>query len=137
LAANHVIDADRTHLTGVITNLLDNASKYSRGKPLISVGTQSTDDALIIYIEDNGVGISIENQQQVFNMLYRVPTGNIYTVKGFGIGLYYVKTIVEAHGGHIILKSELNKGSRFDVYLPFVSKSSKDNDHNHTKNSAG
>jgi two-component system phosphate regulon sensor histidine kinase PhoR len=118
-AEKHIIDADRTHLTSVFTNLLDNANKYSPAKPLINVSTQSTEDGLIISIEDHGSGISLENQQQVFNKLYRVPTGNIYTVKGFGIGLYYVKTIVEAHGGHIILKSELNKGSRFDVYLPF------------------
>lgn len=136
-ASNSVIDADRSHMTSVITNLLDNANKYSREKPVISISTQSTDDGLIISVEDNGVGISLENQHQVFNKLYRVPTGNIYNVKGFGIGLYYVKTIVEAHGGHIILKSELNKGSRFDVYLPFTTKSSKDNDPDQTKHFAG
>jgi two-component system phosphate regulon sensor histidine kinase PhoR len=123
-AEKHFIEVDKSHLTNVIMNLLDNANKYSPQKPWIRIGTQSTEDGLIISVEDHGVGISLENQQNIFKNLYRVPTGNIYTVKGFGIGLYYVKTIIEAHGGHIILKSEINKGSRFDVYLPFDLKSS-------------
>ena len=133
-ASNFIINADRSHLTNVITNLLDNANKYSPGKPWIRIGTQSTENGLIITVEDRGIGISLENQQQIFKKLYRVPTGNIYNVKGFGIGLYYVKTIIEAHGGHINLKSELNKGSRFDVYLPFVFKSSKDDEYNQAEN---
>jgi two-component system phosphate regulon sensor histidine kinase PhoR len=120
--------ADKEHLVNVITNLLDNANKYSPGPPWIRIGTQNTDYGLVISVEDRGTGISLENQQQIFKQLYRVPTGNIYNVKGFGIGLYYVKTIVEAHGGHINLKSELNKGSRFDVFLPFDFKSPQDND---------
>jgi two-component system phosphate regulon sensor histidine kinase PhoR len=135
-ANNFMIKGDRDHLKNVITNLLDNANKYSPEKPWIRIGTQNTEHGLIITVEDRGIGISLENQRQVFKNLYRVPTGNIYNVKGFGIGLYYVKTIVEAHGGHIILKSELNKGSRFDVYLPFDTKSSKDDAYNQTENSA-
>jgi len=135
-ANNFILYADKAHLTNVITNLLDNANKYSPEKPWIRIGTQNTENGLIITVEDRGIGISLENQQQIFKKLYRVPTGNIYNVKGFGIGLYYVKTIVEAHGGHINIKSELNKGSRFDVYLPFVSKSSKDDEYNQTKNSS-
>jgi two-component system phosphate regulon sensor histidine kinase PhoR len=127
-ASKFNIYADKVHLTNVITNLLDNANKYSPEAPWIRIGTQSTDNGLIITVEDRGIGISLENQQQIFKKLYRVPTGNIYNVQGFGIGLYYVKTIVEAHGGHINLKSELNKGSRFDVYLPFIFKSPKDYD---------
>jgi two-component system phosphate regulon sensor histidine kinase PhoR len=119
------ISADKVHLINVITNLLDNANKYSPGVPWIRIGTQNTDFGLIITVEDKGIGISLENQQHIFKKLYRVPTGNIYNVKGFGIGLYYVKTIVEAHGGHINLKSEINKGSRFDVFLPFDFKSPK------------
>jgi two-component system phosphate regulon sensor histidine kinase PhoR len=137
LATDHFINADKAHLTNVIMNLMDNANKYSPDRPMIMIGTQSTDDGLIITVEDNGIGISLENQQQIFKKLYRIPTGNIYNVKGFGIGLYYVKTIVEAHGGHINLKSELNKGSRFDVYLPFVYKSSRDDEYNQAKNSPG
>jgi two-component system, OmpR family, phosphate regulon sensor histidine kinase PhoR len=123
-AERHLMEVDKSHLTNVITNLLDNANKYSPHHPWIRIGTQSTEEGLIITVEDHGVGISVENQQNIFKNLYRVPTGNIYTVKGFGIGLYYVKTIIEAHGGHIILKSEIDKGSRFDVYLPFDLKSS-------------
>ena len=122
------ISADKEHLANVIANLLDNANKYSPEAPWIRIGTQNTQNGLIISVEDHGKGIRLEYQQQIFKKLYRVPTGNLYNVKGFGIGLYYVKTIVEAHGGHINLKSELNKGSRFDVYLPFVFKSTKDND---------
>jgi two-component system, OmpR family, phosphate regulon sensor histidine kinase PhoR len=129
------IYADKEHLTNVIINLLDNANKYSPEAPWIRIGTQNTHNGLIISVEDHGKGISLEYQQQIFKKLYRVPTGNIYNVKGFGIGLYYVKTIVEAHGGHINLKSELNKGSRFDVYLPFVFKSRKDNDNHEAQNS--
>jgi two-component system phosphate regulon sensor histidine kinase PhoR len=129
-ATRSVLNIDRNHITNVITNLLDNANKYSPGSPWISVGTHNTEYGLTITVEDKGVGISLENQRHVFKNLFRVSTGDIYNVKGFGIGLYYVKTIVEAHGGHINLKSELNKGSRFDVYLPFDFKSSKDDQFN-------
>jgi len=131
-ATNFILNVDPGHLTNVITNLLDNANKYSQGKPWIRIGTQSSEDGLTISVEDKGIGISVENQRMVFRNLYRVSTGNIYNVKGFGIGLYYVKTIVEAHGGHINLKSELDKGSRFDVYLPFDFKSSKDDKNDQT-----
>lgn len=130
IAKRFIVNVDKSHLTNVINNLLDNANKYSVSEPWISIGTQSTENGLTIIIEDHGIGISLENQRQVFKNLYRVPTGNIYNVKGFGIGLYYVKTIVEAHGGHINLKSELNKGSRFDVYLPFDYKSTRDEQYN-------
>jgi two-component system phosphate regulon sensor histidine kinase PhoR len=129
--------ADKEHLINVITNLLDNANKYSPDTPWIRIGTQNTHNGIVISVEDRGKGISLEYQQHIFKKLYRVPTGNLYNVKGFGIGLYYVKTIVEAHGGHINLKSELNKGSRFDVYLPFVSKSPKYNDNHETQNPPG
>lgn len=131
-ARKFTVMADREHLTNVIVNLLDNANKYSREKPWIRIGTSSTDDGLIISVEDKGIGISPENQQMIFNNLYRVSTGNLYSFKGFGIGLYYVKTVIEAHGGHINLTSELNKGSRFDVFLPFISKTDPDDRSNET-----
>jgi two-component system, OmpR family, phosphate regulon sensor histidine kinase PhoR len=134
-AVNYKLEVDPSHLTNVIINLLDNANKYSQEKPWIRIGTQNSDNGLVITVEDRGIGISLENQRHIFKNLYRVPTGNIYHVKGFGIGLYYVKTIVEAHGGHINLKSELNKGSRFDVYLPFLNEPTEDEHHNQTSNS--
>jgi two-component system phosphate regulon sensor histidine kinase PhoR len=135
-ATQFVIDVDRSHITNVINNLLDNANKYSFDKPWIRIGTQSTDNGLIITVEDKGTGIPVEHQKLIFRNLYRIPTGDIYNVQGFGIGLYYVKTIVEAHGGHINIKSEVNKGSRFDVYLPFNYNSSKDERYNQTKDSS-
>lgn len=127
-AKRFIIRADKGHLTNVIVNLMDNAFKYSPGEPWVRIGTQNVSNGLVISVEDRGMGIDLENQRLIFKNMYRVPTGNIYNVKGFGIGLFYVKTIVEAHGGHINLKSELNKGSRFDVYLPFDFNSSKYDD---------
>jgi two-component system phosphate regulon sensor histidine kinase PhoR len=126
-AKDFIVKADQAHLTNVITNLLDNAEKYSLNKPQIKIGTYNDSHGVVISVEDKGIGISPENQRHIFKNLYRVPTGNIYNRdKGFGIGLYYVKTIVEAHGGHINLKSELGKGSRFDVFLPFLTNSTPD-----------
>jgi two-component system, OmpR family, phosphate regulon sensor histidine kinase PhoR len=126
-AKDFIVRADQAHITNVITNLLDNAEKYSLNKPQIKIGTYNDSHGVVISVEDKGIGISFENQRHIFKNLYRVPTGNIYNRdKGFGIGLYYVKTIVEAHGGHINLKSELGKGSRFDVFLPFLTNSTPD-----------
>jgi two-component system phosphate regulon sensor histidine kinase PhoR len=131
-ADKFILNVDKSHIRNVILNLLDNANKYSTENPWIRIGTQNTDNGITISVEDRGIGISLENQRQVFKNLYRIPTGNIYNVKGFGIGLYYVKTIVEAHGGHINIKSEVDKGSRFDVYLPFDYKSAEDVPYNQT-----
>jgi len=126
-AKNFTVMADPFHLTNVITNLLDNANKYSTEAPEIKIGTYNDSQGIIISVEDHGIGIGNENQHHIFKNLYRVPTGNIYNrEKGFGIGLYYVKTIIEAHGGHIKLKSELGKGSRFDIFLPYLTKNSID-----------
>jgi two-component system phosphate regulon sensor histidine kinase PhoR len=125
-AENPLVKVDKVHIANVITNLLDNANKYSPETPQIMIRTANSREGIIITVEDKGIGISHENQRHIFKNLYRVPTGNIHNVKGFGIGLFYVKTIVEAHGGNIKLWSEPDKGSRFDVYLPYISKS----DHN-------
>ncbi len=116
------IQADRMHFYNIITNILDNANKYSPASPEIEICTWNTKQGLLIRIEDNGIGISRENQKQVFKKLYRVPTGNIHNVKGFGLGLFYVKRIIEAHGGTIKLKSELGRGSTFELLFPFKSK---------------
>ncbi len=119
LKANaHFIDADRVHITNVLFNLLDNANKYTQGPPEILVRTEDSFSGILISVKDNGPGISKANQKKIFDKLYRIPTGNIHNVKGFGLGLSYVKNIVEQHGGKISLESELNKGTNFIVYLP-------------------
>ena len=118
LAENPVIFADRVHITNIIFNLLDNANKYTPWAPIILIKTKNISDGIVISIKDNGVGISKSNQKKVFEKLFRVPTGNVHNVKGFGLGLSYVKTVVEKHLGKITLDSELKKGSTFSVYLP-------------------
>jgi two-component system phosphate regulon sensor histidine kinase PhoR len=117
-ATNTLVQADKIHLTNVVFNLVDNALKYTEKIPVIKVGTKDHKNGVIVYVEDNGIGISKENQGKVFDKLYRVPTGNIHNVKGFGLGLSYVKAIVDKHNGWIKLKSELNKGSRFELFIP-------------------
>ncbi len=119
-AENHMVSADSMHITNIIVNLVENAIKYSNGNTLIDIGTENTDHNIMFSVEDNSIGMSQETLKYIFDKFYRVPTGNIHDVKGFGLGLYYVKNIVEAHGGEISVTSELNKGSRFEVYLPLV-----------------
>ena len=113
------IKADKVHITNLINNLLDNANKYTHETPEIVVATENFPDGVLISIKDNGIGISKANQKKIFEHLYRVPTGNIHDVKGFGLGLTYVKAIIEKHGGSISVESELKKGSKFKVFLPF------------------
>ncbi len=112
------IMGDKVHLLNVFYNLIDNAIKYTPDNPVISVNTWNENNSIVISVKDNGIGISKEHQQNIFNNLYRVPTGNIHEVRGFGMGLYYVKTIVDQFGGRIELKSELGKGSDFEVIFP-------------------
>ena len=115
------IHADKVHFTNLINNLLDNANKYSPQKPCIRVSTQTVKTGIMISIEDNGIGISKKNQNKIFDKLYRVPMGDIHDFKGFGLGLSYVKVIVEYHKGSIRLESELKKGTKFNVFLPYES----------------
>ncbi|MFZ6053445.1 sensor histidine kinase [Halocola ammonii] len=117
-AVNPVIMGDRIHLTNVIYNMLDNAIKYSPESPVVQVTTADYQKGVLISFTDRGIGISKENQKKIFDKLYRVPTGDIHDVKGFGLGLSYVKVIVEKHHGEIWVESELNKGSTFNIYLP-------------------
>lgn len=120
LNATHFnINADPIHITNIIHNLIDNANKYSPEKPDISVSTWNENNGIVVSVQDKGIGISHENQRHVFKKFYRVHTGNIHDVKGFGLGLYYVKTIVEAHSGTIRLFSEIKKGTRFEIFIPF------------------
>jgi two-component system phosphate regulon sensor histidine kinase PhoR len=116
------IEGDKVHVTNLVYNLLDNANKYSPKRPLIRISTENASNGIVMIIEDNGIGIGKNEQKKIFDKLYRVPTGNIHEVRGFGLGLSYVKAIVEEHHGKISLESEANKGSKFRVFLPFVIK---------------
>ncbi|MFZ4633483.1 MAG: sensor histidine kinase [Saprospiraceae bacterium] len=118
LAEHPVIETDPTHLTGIIHNLLDNANKYSPDKPDITIRTRNVPMGVEFSIQDNGIGIGKEARKYIFDKFFRVHTGNIHDVKGFGLGLSYVKAIVTAHKGLIDLKSEPGKGSTFMVTLP-------------------
>jgi len=118
-AQKTIIEADRTHVQNVIYNLVDNAIKYSPENPSIRIFTCDFMDAIEICVQDNGIGIARDNQKKIFEKLYRVPTGNIHDVKGFGLGLSYVKAIIEKHGGSVWVESEPGKGSRFYVRLPY------------------
>lgn len=109
---------DKVHLTNLIINLLDNAIKYCIVEPKIVINTINRGDDLLIRVQDNGIGISKSNRKKIFEKLYRVPTGNIHNFKGFGLGLSYVKAIVELHNGEVFVDSELDKGSTFTIQLP-------------------
>ena len=117
MAQNKLMEADKFHITNVIHNLLDNSQKYSINPPIVSISTRDVIGGLIIRIKDNGIGIARENHKRIFDKLYRVPTGNVHNVKGFGLGLSYVKTIIDLHGGKIMVESKLNTGSIFSINL--------------------
>jgi len=112
------IKADDVHLTNVLFNLLDNAVKYSKDEPKITISTELKDQYLILSVKDQGIGIQKEHVGQIFERFYRVPTGNVHDVKGFGLGLSYVKIITEAHRGQIKVESAINKGTKFMIYFP-------------------
>ena len=119
-ASPSVTLVDDVHFTNVIYNLLDNAFKYRRDAPMLHVWTHNAGNGIVISIKDNGLGISKEDQKRIFEKFYRVSTGNRHDIKGFGLGLAYVKKIVEDHGGQISVESELNVGTKFDIYLPLI-----------------
>jgi two-component system phosphate regulon sensor histidine kinase PhoR len=118
-SVNPVIWGDPLHITNVIYNLIDNAIKYSETQPVVEIATRDEEHGVAISFKDNGIGISKENQGKIFDKLYRVPTGNIHNVKGFGLGLSYVKGVLEKHGGTVDVMSELKKGSTFTIHIPY------------------
>jgi len=117
-ASDPVLMGDREHLTNLFNNLLDNANKYSDKEPEITVRTENRDGYLVVSVEDKGIGMSRSVQSRIYERFYRQSSGNIHNVKGFGLGLSYVRAIVEAHEGRIEVFSEPGNGSRFEVYLP-------------------
>ncbi|HPS82722.1 MAG TPA: HAMP domain-containing sensor histidine kinase [Bacteroidales bacterium] len=119
-AANHFAEVDPVHFENVIFNLLDNAIKYSPHHPEIFIRTENTNGHLVITVRDNGIGIEKKELKKIFDSLYRVPTGNIHNVKGFGLGLCYVKAIISSHEGHIGVDSEIGKGTIFTIKIPVL-----------------
>ena len=119
-ALNSLVEADEIHLSNVIMNLLDNANKYSPGKPEIRVTTTNRGSSVMVTVEDKGMGMNTETQRKIFEKFYRLTNGNIHNVKGFGLGLSYARAIVLAHKGEIKVTSEAGKGSTFVVTLPVI-----------------
>ena len=117
-ADNDLIEADEVHFSNLISNLVDNAVKYSNNNLLIKVSTFNIGKNISIRIEDNGIGMNKETQKRIFEKFYRAHTGNLHNVKGFGLGLSYVKTMVDAHGGKIRVDSTLGRGTAFIIDIP-------------------
>jgi len=118
-APEPVIYGDFEHLTNLVNNLLDNAIKYSPESPDITVETRNNEKGIILSVEDKGIGMTKSVQNKIFERFYRQSRGNVHDVKGFGLGLNYVRAIIDAHKGNVTLASEPGKGSRFDIFLPF------------------
>lgn len=117
-ATDPIIRMDKTHLINVISNLIDNAVKYSSNAPYIVIYSSNIDNGIKVIVEDEGKGMTNEECKLIFDQFYRVPTGSVHDVKGFGIGLFYVKRILSKHGGKIEVKSEINKGTKMIFWLP-------------------
>jgi two-component system phosphate regulon sensor histidine kinase PhoR len=122
-AEQDAINGDEIHITNLISNLIDNAIKYSKENPVINISSVSNKKNITISIEDNGIGMSKETQKRVFEKFYRAHTGNVHNVKGFGLGMSYVKTVIDAHKGKIKVDSVLGKGTTFIIEIPLINKS--------------
>ncbi|WP_107039338.1 sensor histidine kinase [Brumimicrobium mesophilum] len=117
-ASNAIFNVDLVHITNVILNLLDNASKYSKENIKVKVSSKNKNGGIEISVQDNGIGIEKEQLKQVFDQFYRVPTGDMHDVKGFGLGLFYVKIIIHKHGGKMSVQSKAGQGSTFSFWIP-------------------
>ena len=118
MSQNPIIEADQIHISSIINNLLDNAEKYTPERPEIVITTRDVKGGIEFDVSDNGIGMTKDALKLIFEKFYRVHTGNVHDVKGFGLGLSYVKAMVDAHHGKIFVKSEPGKGSIFTIYLP-------------------
>jgi two-component system phosphate regulon sensor histidine kinase PhoR len=117
-----VVDVDMVHITNILFNLLDNAVKYSNGAPKVRISTANKNKGIELSFQDEGIGIAKDQLKQVFEQFYRVPTGDQHDVKGFGLGLYYVRLIIDKHRGKINVQSRPGEGSTFSIWLPQVFK---------------